>query len=547
MWSAKTVLIPGSIVVLLTSCGDDAISPRRDLSSAPSAARAIGSSFSVYPFSATQISVDWSDNVRNESGWEVHRSTTGAAGAFTRLASLPANAVQHTDAGLTAFTEYCYKVRSFRVTGSKTTPAAFSSVACGTTYGAPNAPSNLVAKPWSSSEIDLAWNDNASNEVQMRLERSGSATGPWQTVINLPSNAVAYLDRSRVEEVQWCYRVMAVGSYGESPSNVDCTTPPAGPRNVTATAAASSVNVTWTDASAAEDGYELQRARDDFVFSAIATLPANSSTYTDASVADDTRYWYRVRALKDGGFSHFGGPASAVVASGPPRAPTDVVATPNGSTAAGIGWTSQSPSATGFRIERSTDGQSSWVTAGTVSGAGSGFYDGERTVEREVCYRVYALNGFGESPASNVDCTTPPAAPSNVMATYQEDGSTMVSWTDNSGVETAYDIWTVWCGYDWDGSWACYYWNFYQAEANATGLQLWLGWDEYVAEVYAVSDGGYSDMGTWAGAAAASGSASLARVGTRSPRPVKGVKASVPLGVRSNSLRGKPAPARKVP
>jgi hypothetical protein len=93
------------------------------------------SSFAV---SQSQISLIWQDNSPNESGFEVHRSITGASGPFTKLASTAAGFTSHSDQDLTPSTEYCYQVRAFRITGKSTTYSEFSNVTCTRTPACPH-------------------------------------------------------------------------------------------------------------------------------------------------------------------------------------------------------------------------------------------------------------------------------------------------------------------------------------------------------------------------------------------------------------------------
>ncbi|HEV8398304.1 MAG TPA: fibronectin type III domain-containing protein, partial [Gemmatimonadales bacterium] len=76
--------------------------------------------------SHTQVNISWQDNSANESGFEVHRSTTGASGAFSLLVSTGANATSYNDGGLTAASQYCYKVLAFRILGGKGRSSGFS-------------------------------------------------------------------------------------------------------------------------------------------------------------------------------------------------------------------------------------------------------------------------------------------------------------------------------------------------------------------------------------------------------------------------------------
>jgi hypothetical protein len=63
-----------------------------------------------------------------------------------------------------------------------------------------------------------------------------------------------------------------------------------------------------------------------------------------------------------------------------------------------------------------------------------------------------AFNAGGESGPSWPECTRP-AAPTNLTASMV-DGSIMLTWTDNSAIETAYQVWYSWeyrCGSEWRG------------------------------------------------------------------------------------------------
>src|SRR5205823_11457556 len=99
--------------------------------------------------------------------------------------------------------------------------------------------------------------------------------------------------------------------------------------------------------------------------------------------------------------------------------------------------------------------------------------DQQRTPEQEVCYRVYAINSYGASSPSPVDCTMPPLAPTNVAVTPQADGAQLVSWTDNSNVEDGYIVFVYYdpgCSGD-----NCYYFCYpdgcYRSEEHTSELQ----------------------------------------------------------------------------
>ena len=93
--------------------------------------------------STSRINVLWQDNSSSETGFEVHRSTAGANGAFVLRTSTGAGATVYADAALTAATQYCYKVRAFRAMGGKTSYSQFSATACATTATPPPQPGSI--------------------------------------------------------------------------------------------------------------------------------------------------------------------------------------------------------------------------------------------------------------------------------------------------------------------------------------------------------------------------------------------------------------------
>lgn len=532
--------------VCLSACDGRAVAPRMPNATAAEAAR-VAASVNLYTYVASvgQIGLQWNDNASNETGWEVHRSTTGASGTFTLRATTAADVSSYLDTALTQVTQYCYEVRSFRVAGNRKSYDAFSSVSCTTTPPLTAPPTNVRVTP-GTGYAEVSWTNSVSQTDSTRLERAAQAGGPWQRVVTFTSaslpNATSYIESYLPLEQPVCYRLIAFNQWGASnPSNVACTVPVAAPSDLVATAIpGKSVTLTWKDNSAYEDGYRVSRSTDGNNWTAIADLPPNTTSYNDASIALDTRYAFLVRGKKDGGFTAVAGPVWIAVPGGPPTSPTNFAASPHGSTAIAVQW--EPPiTATSFRVERSTDGQASWLVAGT--GDFRSFIDYQRVPEQQVCYRVYASNLYGESTPSPARCTIPPLPPSNVSVTPQADGSQLVTWTDNSHVEDGYVVlvsYTPQCPFDYCAPFcdsATCYWRpcdadgcypmpngerTYVLSANATS-QIIDG-SETFALVYATRDGGYSDT---AGLAAGSmvGAASMSRSLTRTPSGMRGLPA----------------------
>ena len=489
---------------LLGSCDKEPLAPADD---DPSLSASPGDplNLTATPASHSHIDLAWQDVSPRESGFEVHRAV-GSGGTFTLHVTTGPDAISYGDAGLTAATQYCYKARSFRTTGRKTTFSGFSNTACATTHNFP-APSELNARP-TENQLNtalLTWKDNSPDEEGFRVERATSDQGPWESVIVRTANTTSHSDANRPLEQQLCYRVIAFKGLSESASNVDCTSFPASPTSLAVTAATGQdVELAWTDNSVHEDGFDIERADNQWgPFASVGTVAANVATFSDATVITDRAYWYRVRVMREGVRTGSTNTVKAITASGPPLAPSGLNANPSGSTAVSTYWIDNSASETGFRVERSENGGATWVEAGTTIEAG--FFDGGRTTEQPVCYRVIAFNTLGDSPASTMDCTAPPAAPTNLVATTAETAPDLaidLTWSDNSSVEDGYVVLRryEYCGYYY----GCYYYYYAIATLgpNATSYRdAGLAPGEYhTYVVHAVKDGGSSDWSNEAGA-----------------------------------------------
>ena len=438
--------------------------------------------------SPTQVDLSWTDNSTNESGFEIQRAT-GSGGTFAWLANVGANVTAYGDRTVAAGTTYCYRVRAYRER-SRTAYSTFSNTFCVTTPSPPAAPTGVRAEVIDVGSVRISWQPSAG-ATSYHIERSATPEGPWAHLVTL--GASPHTDAGLSQEVQVCYRVTAANSWGQAASTASCTTPPAMPTNLSAsTPAGGGISLAWTDNSSVESGFEIQRARSDLAFTSLATVGVNATAYHDATVAGDTRYWYRVRALRDVGHSAFSNWADAVVTSTVPTAPSSVRALPMSSTDVYVDWRDASDNESGFRVERSPTGEAPWTTAGSTSAGQTAVYESDRVPDERICYRVLAFNSFGDSPPSPTACAIPLKAPTALTATSVEGGSIDLNWQDESAYEAGYEIRRKYCtepGYGYYGYYPGYCWMNPIATV-AAGVTTWRDSDvaagvEYTYEVVA--------------------------------------------------------------
>jgi hypothetical protein len=88
----------------------------------------------------------------------------------------------------------------------------------------PAAPTNLVAAAKSSSQIQITWADNATNETGYRIERSTDGVNFAEVAQSL-GNVTSFIDSSLAAGIKYYYRVRAYNAAGSSGySNVSSAT-----------------------------------------------------------------------------------------------------------------------------------------------------------------------------------------------------------------------------------------------------------------------------------------------------------------------------------
>jgi hypothetical protein len=180
--------------------------------SPPPAPPAAPSNLASLANSQSQITLTWSDNSADETGFKIERRTGG--GQFAEIGSTNANVATFADTGLTAATSYIYRVRAVNAGGA----SGYSNETTATTQqstSAPAAPSNLTATANSSTQITLTWSDNSADETAFKIERR-TGSGSYAEVASTGSNVTSYVDASLTASTSYTYRARAVNTVGPS-------------------------------------------------------------------------------------------------------------------------------------------------------------------------------------------------------------------------------------------------------------------------------------------------------------------------------------------
>jgi titin len=324
---------------------------------------------------------------------------------FSQVAQLPANTTAYASTGLAPEITFTFRVRAYDGPNN----SQYSNTASATTTLGPSAPTNLTATAVSSSRIDLAWIDNATNESGFKVERSTDGVNFTQVAI-LSSNITTYASTGLAPDTTYTFRVRAYdGTNNSGYSNTASSTTmpaPGAPADLSASVMSSSrVLLAWTDNATNETGFWIERSTNGVMFQAVGIASANATSYTVTNLAPSTAYWFRVRAYEGTTYSEYTNLAQ-VTTQPPPAAPTDLAATPNTKGKIMLTWTDNATYEAGFWIERSTDGVTfaaiALVGANTTAYTNAGLVSGTMYY-----YRVRAYDGPNYSAYSSVSSATP--------------------------------------------------------------------------------------------------------------------------------------------
>jgi hypothetical protein len=174
----------------------------------------------------------------------------------------------------------------------------------------PRAPTGLVATAASTTQINLRWTDNATNETGYKIERL--VNGTWTQVASVGANVASYSATGLMRANTYSFRVRSYNAGGNSGySNTTSATTLSSIRSPKVigslmarvrTSTILRVQLTWTDTSSNESSFYIFRSSNGGrTWTRIAIVGANSTTYSDGRVGTGRAYMYKVMAVNSFG------------------------------------------------------------------------------------------------------------------------------------------------------------------------------------------------------------------------------------------------------
>ncbi|MFH1227439.1 MAG: fibronectin type III domain-containing protein, partial [Planctomycetota bacterium] len=173
-----------------------------------------------------------------------------------------------------------------------------------------NVTSNLTAAVMSTSQIDLAWQNSATDETNFEISRSTPLTANWTVIANnVAANSVTYSDTTGIiADTTYYYRVRSYNVSGYDPWSNEAsalTSLPAAPSGlITTTVGAYNITLQWADNSINENGFEMWRSPDGSSWAALTdTIAANATSFDNTGLTKGTAYYYKIRSYNGIGYS----------------------------------------------------------------------------------------------------------------------------------------------------------------------------------------------------------------------------------------------------
>ena len=160
---------------------------------------------------ATSVTINWTDNANNETGFRILRSLTPTGTETVR--TVGAGVTNFTDSGLTANTTYYYRVQVFNgaILGDISPQIELRTLSAN---GTPSAPTGVTVSEITANSVRLTWTDNSLNEDSFLIDRSANPVTTWSNVGTVGFNVRTYVVTGLTANTGYSFRVRAGNTSG---------------------------------------------------------------------------------------------------------------------------------------------------------------------------------------------------------------------------------------------------------------------------------------------------------------------------------------------
>lgn len=259
---------------------------------------------------SNSLRIRWK-KVDNAYAYRIQRSTS-KKGTYKTVAEVKGNKTSYVNTGLKAKKTYYYKIQALNLVNGKTGYGSYSNPVSGQTIAGTSV---SYVKSVNSSTMELKWKKNTS-AYAYSIKRSRTKNGTYEKIAEIrDKNITQYQDKHVVSGKRYYYVVEVVvnkkgvkGYSGDSKPVSAISLKKVDISSIEDTEAG--LLLSWEKVPGANCYEILRSTKKSSGFAQIAKVKgAQAVSFTDGTAAEGTKYYYRIRAVREGkqmGYGSYG-------------------------------------------------------------------------------------------------------------------------------------------------------------------------------------------------------------------------------------------------
>ncbi len=420
---------------------------------------------SIAAITGPSITLSWTDNATNETGYQVQMCTGANCTSFAAVSAstLAASSTTHTEAGLADGTVYRFRIRAVATSANSNWLTSGNL----TTPGVPNAPAGLTTSTGRTG-VTLSWSA-VTGATSYDVQSCTASACTFATVTGSPVAApTTTLDITNLTaNTGYQFRVRANNAVGAGAYTTTSTVTTLNAMTAAVTSASvaskttSSINLSWSGGATGSVGYLLELCNANCVTcnSPITVAQANpaTTTYSFTGLTASTAYCFRITSFQgpdtDDRNAHY--QYGDVVTHTAPNPPTGFSVTSTAATTAVLSWTDPAANLpTQFQIDTiasTTCSSFSGATTTTDAFVGAGAANTATitglTPNTAYCFRIrseaagpYYSSYVTTAATPSTTTQSVPTAPSELVISSVSSTAIELRWQDRSSDETNWEV-----------------------------------------------------------------------------------------------------------
>ncbi|MCI9081372.1 MAG: hypothetical protein HFI70_03435 [Lachnospiraceae bacterium] len=371
---------------------------------------------SVSSKTSTSLLIRWK-KVKNAYAYRIQRATS-KKGKYKTIATVKNGGNSYIDTNVRQKKTYYYKVQVMNRVNNKTGYSSYCSAASGSTI---TGTSLSYVRSKSSGKMEIKWKREPS-AYAYSIKRSTKRNGEYTKIAEIRDRDITeYVDKGVKGGTKYYY-VVEVIIKKKGVRNYSGDSKPKAATNLkkisinSLQAGNEGITLSWDKAAGANTYVVMRSTMSNSGFQQIAKIKnADYTTFTDKNVTAGARYYYRVRAIREGkhaGYGSYGKVAEKWMLAAPKGlkiTPVKQTVTPDTPAQMQLQW-EKVKGASGYMVLKSTKEKEDYEMVAMINGNGSVSYKDSKVNPGTVYYYKVAAVGTIGAESGNGDETAPVSA-----------------------------------------------------------------------------------------------------------------------------------------